>query len=364
MKYNNPFTPAFGSEPVILAGREEIISDILGGLGNGPGDPNRSTILIGPRGSGKTVLLTKAANESEQIGWITARVTASENMLSSILEQTLNNGKEFLPKKSKTTLTELHALGAGFSLETVKESNPSWRMRMTKILDIFEESNIGLLITVDELDAKQPEMVMLVRDFQHFVSEKREIALLMAGLPGKTLQMFQDKNISFVRRAFQHYLDAIPLPDVKEAIRKTIEASGRSIEEEALKMATSYTNGFPFLIQLIGYHMWRQSSDEKNISLSDVLKGIECSDDYMEKMILETTIKDLSDRDIEFLNAMLPDSDESRISDIITRMNVTASAAGQYRLRLIRQGVIEEFGRGKVRFAMPLLKEYMLRNYS
>jgi len=363
MRSKNPFTPAFGSEPMIMAGREHILEDILEGLENGPGDPNRATILIGPRGSGKTVLLTKVADEAAKIGWISARVTASEGMLSGILEQTRKNGEMFLPKKAKGKLTELHAFGIGFGIETVKERVPSWRLQMTEILELLAEYQIGLLITVDELNVKQNEMVELVRDFQHFVTEKRETALLMAGLPGKTLQMFHDKSISFIRRAFQHNLDAIPIADVKAAMQETVEISGRKIEADAIEAAAAYTNGFPFLIQLIGYHMWRQSPNAKNISVADVDKGMESADEYMERMILDTTVKDLSDKDIAFLLAMLPDPDISRIGDIITRMGVSAAAAGQYRLRLIRQGVIEEFGRGKVRFALPLLREYMEKRF-
>jgi len=355
----NPFTPAFGSEPMILAGRDKILEDVLGGLENGPGDPNRATILIGPRGSGKTVLLTRIANEALKIGWVTARVTASEGMLGSIIEQTQKNSKDFLPKKINARLTGLNAFGLGFSIETTKENRPSWRLQMTELLELLDEFQVGLLITVDEIDTKQDEMVTLVRDFQHFVTEKREVALLMAGLPGKTLQMFQDKSISFVRRAFQHYLDSIPLADVKMAIQKTVEASGRAIDNDALNTAAAFTNGFPFLIQLIGYHMWRQSPEAKSISLSDVEKGMESAYEYMERMILDTTVKDLSDKDIAFLLAMTTDPEISRISDIIKRLNVSASAAGQYRLRLIRQGIIEEYGRGKVRFTMPLLREYL-----
>jgi hypothetical protein len=68
--YINPFTPTFGSIPMLMAGRDRLISAVLNGLRNGPGDPNRATIFTGARGSGKTVLLTKIANEAAVIGWI------------------------------------------------------------------------------------------------------------------------------------------------------------------------------------------------------------------------------------------------------------------------------------------------------
>jgi len=361
--HKNPFTPAFGSEPLFLAGREQIITDILEGLENGPGDPNRASILIGPRGSGKTVLLTKIANEASQIGWISANVTAAPGMLEKILEQTEQNGGELLPVKARKRLSEIHAFGVGFSVENIPARKASWRLLMTQYLDLLAEHQAGVLITVDEIDAKQPEMIDLVADYQHFVREKREVALLMAGLPGKTLQMFQDKDISFVRRAFQHKLDSIAISDVKTAIRKTIESSGRKINEDALESAAAYTKGFPFLIQLVGYHTWRQSPEHKVITIADVNFGIESSEEYMDRMILDTTVSELSEKDLEFLLAMLPDAAESKMRDITNRLGISTNLTGQYRLRLIKQGVIEEYGRGRIQFAMPLIREYLTKYY-
>jgi len=361
MKNKNPFTPAFGSEPYCLAGREQIIEDILGGLDNGPGDPNRACILIGPRGSGKTVLLSKIAFEASRAGWIAASVTASDGMLEKIEEQIEYSGKHLLPAKDKNRLTELYAFGVGLSAESVGERKPSWRMQITRFLETFAESGTGILITVDEIDSKLTEMVELVSDFQHFVREKREMALVMAGLPGKALRMFQDDKISFTRRAFQHTLKAIGKADVKTAIRKTVESSGRRIENDALEAAADYTKGYPFLIQLVGYNIWRQSPGSEVITLTDVINGVESSEEHMETMILDTTVRDLSDKDLEFLVAMLPDKDESRIADITKRLGCMPNTAGQYRLRLIKQGIIEEYGRGRVRFVMPLLKEYLAK---
>jgi len=360
--YKNPFTPAFGSEPLFLAGREQIIEDIINALQNGPGDPNRVSVLIGPRGSGKTVLLTKIAVEAAKIGWVSASVTASPGMMEKILEQIEQNGKEFLPSKAKKRLTEIHAFGVGFSMENTETRTPSWRLQMTRYIELLSEYEIGVLLTVDEIDVRQPEMVELVADFQHFIREKRNTALIMAGLPGKTLQMFHDDSISFVRRAFQHNLESIHIADVKAAIQKTIEASGKKIDTDALETAAAFSEGFPFLIQLVGFHTWRQSDMKKTISLIDVERGIESSEEFMDRMILDTTVRELSEGDRAFLLAMLPDEAESKMINISKRLGISSNLAGQYRLRLIKQGVIEEYGRGRVQFAMPLLKKYLAKN--
>jgi hypothetical protein len=360
----NPFTPVFGSEPLVLAGRERIVHDILEGLESGIGNPNRVTIFIGPQGSGKTVLLSHIEREAAPIGWIFASVTAAPGMLAMIVEQAQKQGAEFLPKKARVRLAGISAYQFGIQTEVLPLPTPSWRTQMTEILEILAEQDVGLLITVDEVDAKQDEMVRLVSDFQHFIREKRNVALLMAGLPGKVLQMFHHESISFVRRAFQHRLNTVGIEDVKLALRKTVEASGRAIEGDALDKAAAYTEGFPFLIQLIGYHMWRQSPQNETVSVKDVEYGILAAEEDMDNMILETTVKELSERDLDFLIAMLEDSEYSKMADLRTRLNTSSAMAGQYRLRLIRQGVIEEFGHGKVRFTLPLLRTYLEKHYS
>ena len=94
--YKNPFTPRFGSIPLQLAGRDELISNILGGLSNEPGDPNRSTIFVGARGTGKTVLLAKIAEEASAKGWICVNVNAEADMLDEVLVQVRDNAIDLL----------------------------------------------------------------------------------------------------------------------------------------------------------------------------------------------------------------------------------------------------------------------------
>jgi hypothetical protein len=359
----NPFTPTFGSEPLILAGRARVIDDILEGLENGPGDPNRSTILIGPRGSGKTVLLVKIAEKAEGIGWIHARVTAEPDMLEGIVEQTLSNGREFLVPSSKHRLTSVDISGFGFTREAIPENQPSWRVRMTKLLDELDRQGVGLLIEVDEVRADIDEMIQLATTYQHFVSEKRNVALLMAGLPGKVVGLFQHDSASFLRRAFQQQLGAVSQSEVEISLRKTIESSGRAIGKQALVDAARSTGGFPFLIQLVGYHIWRQSPERKGISEQDVSDGIRIAKDDMNRMILETTIRDLTERDLDFLIAMTEEKDISRMRDIAARMGASSALAGKYRSRLLQQGLIAEAGQGRVRFELPLLREYLIEHY-
>ena len=76
-------------------------------------------------------------------------------------------------------------------------------------------------------------------------------------------------------------------------------------------------------------------------------------------MILDITYRELSEKDIAFLAAMLDDNEYSTISDISSRMGVTSKYAGMYRKRLIEHGIISSSGYGKVAFDLPMFREYV-----
>ena len=359
-EYKNPFTPTFGSIPPLLAGRKKIIHDILTGLDNGPGDPNRATIFVGARGTGKTVLLAKIAEEAASSGWISVNVNSDPGMLDEIMIQIMDNAEEFLAPESLSYITSI-SLGSISVSRNLKTSarKPTWRSEMTAILNELNEKDIGLLITVDEVNIDSEEMRTLVVTFQHFVREQREVALLMAGLPQKVSALLRDESISFLRRAFQHNLDPIEESEVRYSVSKTIELHGRKIENAALDFAVANTKGFPFLIQLIGYQMWRQNPKKKHITLDDAKEGVIAAQSDLDRMIFTSTYRDLSDKDIAFLNAMLDDKEYSKMSDIASRLEVSAKYAGMYRKRLIEQGIIGSRGHGKVAFDLPMFREYL-----
>jgi len=356
--YSNPFTPVFGYEPPILAGRAQLIDAVLMGLGNGSGDPNRITIFTGPRGSGKTVLLTAVATKAEELGWIGVHVAASDLMLEQFVEQIERRAAAFIEQKPKSRVTGVQVSGIGIQREIEAEEKVTWRARMDEYLDMLSMQDVGLLFTVDEISAGYPAMIEFISTFQFFVREKRNVALVMAGLPHEILQMFQDSSISFLRRAFLRTLEPIGYPEVRATMKKTVELSGRQIEAHALDKAAESTQGFPFLIQLVGYHSFNQSS-RKVINEEDVDLGISAARHDMESMVLDASFYALSETDKRFLVAMLPDTKESRISDIAARMETSASNASHYKRRLVGQGIIAEAGRGRVVFSLPMMKDML-----
>ena len=87
-RYRNPFTPTFGIVPPFMAGRDALLDFMSSAFENGLGDPNLCTLLIGPRGSGKTALLSCIGNEAREQGWAVVDAVAETGMLEDIVQHT------------------------------------------------------------------------------------------------------------------------------------------------------------------------------------------------------------------------------------------------------------------------------------
>ena len=85
-KLINPFKPTAGAEPPVLVGRDKVLGDFSDGIAEGVGAPGRLIRITGPRGSGKTVLLTELGDIARESGWEVIDETASKGFCSRIAE--------------------------------------------------------------------------------------------------------------------------------------------------------------------------------------------------------------------------------------------------------------------------------------
>jgi hypothetical protein len=169
--------------------------------------------------------------------------------------------------------------------------------------------------------------------------------------------------VSFLRRARRHRLGRISDIEIRDALKLTIVEDGRDIDPAALDIAVDATEGFPYMMQLVGYRIWAENPQNKLITKEDAKRGIKLAKQEMAEGILEYTYRDLSAGDRRFLAAMLQDDTESTLADIASRMNVKSNYASQYKRRLLEQGVIGETAFGTLRFDMPAFKEYLVGNH-
>lgn len=342
-----------------MAGRTAILSDAQQAFENGVGDPNLASIFMGARGSGKTALLMQLSAESQKCGWISVNVTCIPGMLEDIYEQTLRAAEQFTDNAQHPKLTGVSiAQLVSVSWEPARQVSGNWRTRMNAILDQLAQLNIGLLITVDEVQVDLDEMIQLAATYQHFIGEMRCVGLFMAGLPGNISSLLRDKSVSFLRRASLHRLGRISDVDIYEAIKRTITEGGRDISPDALQILVEKTEGFPYLMQLMGYRTWSQS-DAPVITKEDAQVGVMLAQKDFTERVLDATYYELSQGDINFLRAMSEDTDISKTADIAARLGVSSNYVSTYKRRLIEQGIIGERGRSSVAFELPGFKAYL-----
>lgn len=358
---NNPFTPTFGSMPYALAGRTELIDDVIGGLANRPGDPNRSTIFIGPRGSGKTVLLRTIAEEASAQGWICVSVSARKGLLQELFDGVKQAASHLLANRPLTTITGVQVGPLGVQREVFASEQQSDRFRLQSIVENLNAQDIGLLVTIDELDPTCEELIDFIDTYQHMVSEGRDVALLMAGLPSKVSALLLDQSVSFIRRAFQRRLDPISRYEVEEALFTTIVENDKQIDQEALSLAADATQGFAFAIQLVGYYLWRFGYGHDVIAVDDAQKAVVYAQKEVLNAIVEPSLNELTQRELEYLEAMALDDGPLATSVVAQRMGISMTNASNLRRRLIDRGLIAEVSYGTVDFVMPVMREYLRR---
>ncbi len=79
------FSPAFGNRPSCFVGREGILDQLVRGLSSKPGSKDRAVMVLGQRGSGKTVLLWELAERARKAGFVVASPTVAFSPSSTVL---------------------------------------------------------------------------------------------------------------------------------------------------------------------------------------------------------------------------------------------------------------------------------------
>ncbi len=363
----NPFKPTAGATPPLLVGRSEVVDEFGESIGDGPGAPSRLLRFTGARGVGKTVMLTEIADVAEQRGWVTISETATPGLvqrLTSAATRTLHDIDPSTAPHREVTAIGLPSLGGFGGGEIAFTPSPAeqtveFRVGVGRLLDALEAKRAGLLITVDEVhSAGRAELRDLAAVFQHLIREEREVALALAGLPSAVSDLLNDDVLTFLRRATPVELADVPLDEVRAALQETITAGGKQISANALDAATAATGGYPFMIQLVGYHVWRKSNG-LYIDMQSADEGITAARKRLGSTVHATALADLSDIDRTYLIAMSQDDGPSKTGVVAQRMGETPQYANVYRTRLIDSGVIEAIGHGKVDFSLPYLREYL-----
>lgn len=354
----NPFKPTAGAEPPVLAGRKKVIDDFTDGLTEGPGAPGRLMRISGPRGSGKTVLLTELGDIAKGKGWVVVDETAGKGLVDRITERLVRQ----LPEANASMDIDL-----GFVKAHAGVSSGTGGADIRTVLDeaAGRIGKKGVLVTVDEVqDADKGEMAAISQAVQHLIREKKDVAFVFAGLTMGVADFINGEAMTFLRRAKAEQLKSIPDDDVAAAFEKTFGDSGMPIAGNALSDAVAATGGYAYMVQLVGYNVWkvarRHFGESPAVTTEDVREGAEMAmEDYVEAVI-EPALSRLSKRAMSYLVEMSGSDGPSSTGCVAKSLGVPAQSLSNVRASLIAKQVIEPTeARGYVDFAIPWMREYV-----
>ena len=146
--------------------------------------------------------------------------------------------------------------------------------------------------------------------------------------------------------------------EVEEALVRTMKDGGKTFEPDALEAAVKAIKGFPFMLQLVGYRVWRMAESSSVIDISSVDAAANIARKELEQRIYDAVWFELSEADKSFLQAMTEDSEITRQADLPSRLNKPSGHVSKYKKRMLQQGVIRERSRGLLEFCLPGFKEY------
>lgn len=357
------FSPSFGNRPSQLVGRDQMLTALLDGLLTKPGSRERASLILGQRGSGKTVLLLELGDCARKRGLAVATPTiVSTDMSERILEKLWVEADRMLGMRGPRVIGGgISALGFSANLQfaTQQEATGSFQRQLTELVGRFNQHDIPVLILIDEVQANRKQIRQLVIAYQELVGQGADLALSMAGLPGAISATLNDHVLTFLNRATKVRLTPIPIGEIDAFFEDSFRKLGLSISPALRRVAAESTLGSPYLLQLVGHYLCLRGEPGMELGREEVDTALALSRSDFETDVCRTTLNALSEVDVNFLVSMSEDQGSSRISDIAARLDVSRDYAQKYRKRLIGAGVIQPAGRGRLSFSVPYLAHYL-----
>ncbi|CVN98967.1 Predicted ATPase (AAA+ superfamily) [Streptococcus pneumoniae] len=365
----NPFKPSAGTQPPLLVGREDLLDDFAESLEDGPGAPGRLAFVTGARGVGKTVLLTKLGQLAAHRSWIVVEETATAGLIDRLAR--VARAHRIQTGVVDRARTKSIKVGVARLAEVTKEfAEPvsdalDLRTELERLLESPLMSDYGVLVSVDEIHTiATPELEQLAAVTQHLLRDGRDIALVMAGIPQAVEQLVSDNGqrprvSTFLRRAERMELGAVRVEDVAASFMQIAADAGVAWPDDVAEVCAGATGGYPFMIQLVGYHTWRAARGMDVITRAHAENGIAVARRKIGNLVHAPALQDLSDVDRTVLLAMAQDDGPSYPGVVAQRLGKGTNYLSVYRRRLVSAGMVEVLPEGRWTFSTPELREYL-----
>ncbi len=390
----NPYAPGAGQRPPELAGRDHEIAAVDVALERAArGRPERSVVLVGLRGVGKTVLLNALRGRAIERLWGTAKLEVRQGHsirrpIASALHLAVRDiaARHRNPERVDQFLAVLKA----FSLR----SNPQdaklrdrWQpgidvpaaagradtgdieIDLLEILvdaaDLARDVGTGVGLYLDEMqDLSVQDASALCAAFHEVSQQGLPVVLVGAGLPHVPATLSASKSYS--ERLFRYV--AVGRLDRAAADRALVSPAleeGAEFAPDALDALYAATDGYPYFVQAYGKAVWDVAPGPQ-ITAADVEVAAPMARADLGVGFFGSRYERATPAERDYLQAMatlateLPEGDgavtTSEVARLLGRKPASLSPA---RDALLKKGLVYSAERGSIAFTVPHFAAYL-----
>ncbi|RKT51688.1 ATP-binding protein [Saccharothrix australiensis] len=388
----NPFAPGAGQRPPELAGRDKELAAfdvVLERVARGR--PERSLVLTGLRGVGKTVLLGELRSMALKRGWGAGKVEARPDAglrrpLSAALHRAIRDlaVRHRAPDRVEAVLGVLKAFALranpgdaklrdrwqpGIDVPAAHGRADSGDIEIdlvelfTEVAELAQDVGTGVALLVDEMQDVPPDDVSALCAACHELSQSgAPLVVVGAGLPHLPAVLSASKSYS--ERLFRYVrIDRLTREDADRAVLAPVEREGAGIREEALDALFDASGGYPYFIQAYGKAAW-DAAPADPISPLDVAVAAPEADAELAVGFFGSRYERATPAEREYLRAMaeLTDGKDAGVltAQVAGHLGRKPSSLSPARDSLIKKGLVFSAERGQIAFTVPHFGRFLL----
>jgi hypothetical protein len=391
----NPYAPGAGQRPPELAGRDrelEVFEVVLERIARGR--PERSLVLTGLRGVGKTVLLNTLRSQAITRLWGTGKIEARPDQslrrpLAAALHMAI---RELAPQhRAPDRITDFLAVLKAFALRSTSSSaklRDRWQPGIDgpaavgradsgdieiDLVELFTDAasvatdvGTGVALFIDEMQDCSADDVSALCAACHELSQTgAPLIVVGAGLPHLPALLSASKSYS--ERLFRYQridrLDRIAADHAlcAPALREDVE-----FEAKALDTLYDASGGYPYFVQAYGKATW-DHAPRSPITAADVRVAAPEAEAELAVGFFGSRYERATPAEREYMRTMATFShddagsgdDAVPTADIAKALNRKPASLSPARDALIKKGLIYSGERGTVAFTVPHFGRYL-----
>ncbi|MGI5503968.1 AAA family ATPase [Lentzea sp. CA-135723] len=388
----NPFAPGAGQRPPELAGRDKEVGAFEVVLERvARGRPERSLVLTGLRGVGKTVLLGELRSMAVKRGWGAGKVEARPDAdlrrpLSAALHRAIRDlaVRHRAPDRVEAILGILKAFalraapdGAklrdrwqpGIDVPAASGRADSGDIEIdlvelfTDVAELAQDVGTGVALLIDEMQDLRPDDISALCAACHELSQiGAPLVVVGAGLPHLPAVLSASKSYS--ERLFRYVrIDRLSREDADRAVLAPVEREDAGITDEALDALFDASGGYPYFIQAYGKAAW-DAAPADPITAMDVSVAAPEADAELAVGFFGSRYERATPAEREYLRSMaeLTDGKDAGVNtaQVAEHLKRKPSSLSPARDSLIKKGLVYSAERGQIAFTVPHFGRFLL----